>query len=526
MWPKLCRLCERPAANGGFLVAELDKEKFAEWCLNVLGESLAAAVEDTDIVCYFCVWDASLLYEHEASSSKNNSDMCWWPENTRNADKDVNILFESYKAGYVQQCWVSLRKAPDQKKMVVETSPRIRLLKRTKIPCCYCIKLFSKRRTLNNHIKNKHADDAIRCNFSQLCLTYFKTIEERDDHIKQLHFKSKSKIRFECPYCPYSISGFEKKTLHYHVKAKHSDVAMKCQMISCGQYFKTRTDLEHHFESKHKRIEERKKFKCTFCDYKTYTQDQLLCHESKYHQLVITTIQCPKCPEHFSSKKSLKNHINSKHKYRECPSCNLNISFRSFRYHLKKQVCTICQTGIECQEQCRMHRQVCKPLYYNCDVCSEVFQKACFLKYHVNSKHSNAVKGLKYKHLGFKCTICSNYYASKILLNRHKQIIHGFKEKTKFQCAHCFQRFVYKQAMMKHLAHIHNLIEREHICTLCKRKFYVFFDLKEHMSTFHSSKKVKCKICHREIKVSYLKKHMFQIHGVRLQSKVCSDDNE
>ncbi|XP_059478268.1 uncharacterized protein LOC132198317 isoform X4 [Neocloeon triangulifer] len=62
MFGELCRLCERPAADGGHRAAELDKDKLAEWCLNFLGTTLAKEIDDRDLFCYFCVWDARTCF--------------------------------------------------------------------------------------------------------------------------------------------------------------------------------------------------------------------------------------------------------------------------------------------------------------------------------------------------------------------------------------------------------------------------------------------------------------------------------
>ncbi|XP_059478266.1 uncharacterized protein LOC132198317 isoform X2 [Neocloeon triangulifer] len=116
MFGELCRLCERPAADGGHRAAELDKDKLAEWCLNFLGTTLAKEIDDRDLFCYFCVWDARFYHNksHNEANGEDDYDMCWWPE--QDVDKNAQDLHKNYTDGKLQQCWVSLEKLPSEEK--------------------------------------------------------------------------------------------------------------------------------------------------------------------------------------------------------------------------------------------------------------------------------------------------------------------------------------------------------------------------------------------------------------------------
>ncbi|XP_059478303.1 G-protein coupled receptor 52 isoform X3 [Neocloeon triangulifer] len=136
MFGELCRLCERPAADGGHRAAELDKDKLAEWCLNFLGTTLAGQIDDQDLFCYFCVWDARFYRNNcnNAVNCKNDYDLCWWPE--EGSDKDTQDLYKNYTAGKVQQCWVSLEKLPSEEK--ASANAGMKAASRLDGNCCYC----------------------------------------------------------------------------------------------------------------------------------------------------------------------------------------------------------------------------------------------------------------------------------------------------------------------------------------------------------------------------------------------------
>ncbi|XP_059476196.1 uncharacterized protein LOC132197132 isoform X2 [Neocloeon triangulifer] len=112
MFAELCRLCERPAADGGHRAAELDKDKLAEWCLNFLGTTLAKDIDDQDLFCYFCVWDARFYHSKTINTYDESDDFCWWPE--QDSNRNTQNLYKNYGAGKVQQCWVSLEKLPSE----------------------------------------------------------------------------------------------------------------------------------------------------------------------------------------------------------------------------------------------------------------------------------------------------------------------------------------------------------------------------------------------------------------------------
>ncbi|XP_059476700.1 zinc finger protein 234-like [Neocloeon triangulifer] len=387
MRPELCRLCEKPAADGGYRAAELDKEKLAEWCLNYLGTTLAEEVKDNDLFCYFCVWDARFQYENEKNHGlicgQSNLNLCWWLQ--KDVGRNIRILFENYEAGMVQQCWVPLKNMDNKQKTrnASNTNAEEKVEPNSSYKkCCYCSKLNIPKTEWTKHIKNEHANVAIKCNYRKDCVSYFKNVEERDAHVKEFHLKPKVEILYDCIYCP--LKRFKHRSFLRHVKSNHQNVAIRCVNSKCTMFFKTQADLDLHFSSKHKSIEQRKKFKCPSCDYRALHKTHIAHHMYKKHQITEKINKCPDCPKQFSSHVLMNRHMSQIHKFRTCPACNLKIPMSVFFHHFTKKSCGKCKKEFDCSMSRKDHENLCK---LKCDICLQVFNKRFQLRYHKKRVH-------------------------------------------------------------------------------------------------------------------------------------------
>ncbi|XP_059481455.1 PR domain zinc finger protein 5-like [Neocloeon triangulifer] len=421
MRPELCRLCERPAAEGGYRGAELDLEALAEWCLNYLGTTLADEVKDEDLFCFFCVWDARFLRE-TLNGPESELIPCWWPDEKTKDTKPLSYAL--FKAGNIQQCWVTLQKLPSDESSLQnynEIEPKEYDLDKTKFQCIYCIKSFLCKYKKNRHIKENHGTIAICCNFNLSCRSYFLTVEERDLHIKEFHLKPKVPVLQNCIYC--QRNGLTRKGIWQHVRKKHADVAFMCPYM-CAKYFKSENELKIHLETQHKGIEERKKFKCSMCSYRSQRRDFLTSHEVKVHQkLVPLSFKCLRCPAKFISNAILKRHISYVHQYRDCPSCKKRITVGSVSQHFQIVPCRFCKIKFNCRGLLRDHNLKCG-ISFSCAFCLKVFEQKSSLQYHLIRNHLQ-VKGLRFKDRGHKCKICSIFLSSRANLKRHVLMVHS-----------------------------------------------------------------------------------------------------
>ncbi|CAB3382848.1 Hypothetical predicted protein [Cloeon dipterum] len=102
----LCRVCERPTADGAVQAVQLDKEKLQTWLLKVCGHEFAEEIEDEDLICYFCIWHA----EFHAKYISEFEALAWWPPHLVYLDDVAKVLRKKYLEGKAEQCWVQLEK--------------------------------------------------------------------------------------------------------------------------------------------------------------------------------------------------------------------------------------------------------------------------------------------------------------------------------------------------------------------------------------------------------------------------------
>ncbi|CAB3386166.1 Hypothetical predicted protein [Cloeon dipterum] len=171
----LCRVCERPTADGAVQAVQLDKEKLQTWFLNVCGHEMAEEVQDEDLICYFCIWNAEFLAkyvsEHEA--------LAWWPPDLAYLKDVARELRRKYLEGKAEQCWVQLEKIelPKIEKDKHEEFEAQSDGRQNRMKCFYCGKVVA---SITSHVKNMH-ETAIRCDYRK-CATYFHTVEEKETH--------------------------------------------------------------------------------------------------------------------------------------------------------------------------------------------------------------------------------------------------------------------------------------------------------------------------------------------------------
>ncbi|CAB3388265.1 Hypothetical predicted protein [Cloeon dipterum] len=106
----LCRVCERPTADGAVQAVQLDKEKLQTWLLNVCGHEFAEEIEDEDLICYFCIWNAEFLAKYDCEHEA----LAWWPPDLAYLKDVARELRRKYLEGKAEQCWVQLEKIEEE----------------------------------------------------------------------------------------------------------------------------------------------------------------------------------------------------------------------------------------------------------------------------------------------------------------------------------------------------------------------------------------------------------------------------
>ena len=167
-------------------------------------------------------------------------------------------------------------------------------------------------------------------------------------------------MAFLCEFCPASFS--EKKTLHRHVRTKHSNTTFNCE--KCNFSSNRKDKLKDHVSSKHFGNQ----FSCSKCSFSCGRKDNLIRHFKTYHEeqnnpLLPTpgfdwvedleqeermqppkSTNCTQCPASFKEVKNLNKHVKSVHADKEyaCQHCDqifnrLDVLKRHLPVHQKKK---------------------------------------------------------------------------------------------------------------------------------------------------------------------------------------------
>jgi hypothetical protein len=223
------------------------------------------------------------------------------------------------------------------------------------IKCIFCNLFFSEINMLR-HFQTRHKSllpSAFKCNVK--CRKYFLTELELNEHKAIVHSKYFERRTFKCIYC--NKIYLKTPLLRRHINLMHAEVKICCNYRFCFQYFHTQAQGDSHFEQKHQKIEEKKKFRCLKCNYRS--SDKAACdrHMSQIHG--DKSLPCLKCPKQFGSSAALKIHLRFAHKPLEvCPHCNK--SYSRMEMHLKQEKCKKCQKVLLCVYSAKLHKMACK----------------------------------------------------------------------------------------------------------------------------------------------------------------------
>ncbi|XP_065336584.1 zinc finger protein 91-like [Cloeon dipterum] len=248
----LCRVCERPTADGAVQAVQLDKEKLQTWLLNVCGHELAEEIEDEDLICNFCIWHAEFLTRFDSELEA----LVWWPLDLIYLDDVAKELRRKYREGKAEQCWVQLEKielpkSETEENAEHEANPDGRKIKNK---CFYCGKVVSR---IGKHMRKMH-ENAIRCD-NRKCVTYFHTFEEKDKHTKEVHGKKLIK----CSFCEKEFRW--SNVMRRHIRHVHAEFCVGCKFIGCICYFKSEPEMIVHFDAVHKEEDKAKVINCHHC---------------------------------------------------------------------------------------------------------------------------------------------------------------------------------------------------------------------------------------------------------------------
>jgi hypothetical protein len=339
--------------------------------------------------------------------------------------------------------------------------------------CVYCSKRNTYRQSANlrRHIKLEHkGEKIIQCDLNNSCQQYFRTEQDKLEHIQLHHSPKRSKERVNCNFCKFNFSSMP--ALKKHLLTYHAG-----QFFQCGRVIANRRCLRVFLTIDAKREHILKKhgsdiiIKCEFC------QKTFLKNHNNYHM----TNHCKKdgikrcrykqCATFFRTEEDKQKHEEQIHgaDYKiKCIFCSLLLSNKkSYENHLinihKSQLPNAYKCTYDCyryflteadRDEHDLNEHI-KPNASNtkCCYCSKFFAKKRGLSDHIKSMHADVQI-----HQCIFQNSCAQYFQTKSELDEHLQHHHENQEQNKeFQCSECNLIFNQKCALSRHFNLLHRI---------------------------------------------------------------------
>ncbi|XP_061725816.1 zinc finger protein 260-like isoform X3 [Cydia pomonella] len=295
--------------------------------------------------------------------------------------------------------------------------------------CMECQKTFSKKTSLQKHIRNLHRKVLLKC---PDCADSFPTKRTLQNHVKKVHDKNtgpekdsrfgqfmkkipeaKPDQRYVCLLCDFQTN---RKAIYHHIR--NHVLKMECPI--CYEIIPNKDEFAIHIDQSHPDKKKTLQF-CEPCNLEFPNTAELIRHKKFSHNVV----KCTFCPETMIRKNIVK-HIRQFHEL-DLPTCEL-CGFKS----IHKSKVTRHIKLVHLKEK-RMTCNICK------------YQ--CFDTYALK-KHMVRHEGEK----SYECKFCKKKFARKTTCSMHEKIHTGEKNKV---CELCGAAFVQKASLNYHMLKYH-----------------------------------------------------------------------
>ena len=268
-------------------------------------------------------------------------------------------------------------------------------MEKVQIPrnCMLCDKIFLGKDNWNKHQIEYHVSGNFEtCN---TCYRRFSKKRSLNTHIREAH--NDLQIKAKCDICDKVLDNRNKLKIHNNLN--HVEKSFKCTI--CADAFTYKKLLELHVGRKHLRSRD---FPCKECPKKFFCENDVKTHVVQVHSDE-KPFSCDICFERFKRNSTWNSHRKTHFDTKdfECPICH-----KKFKSRASVTNCVYKHDNPE--------------RGYHCTVgnCETVLTTAEGLKGHIKT-HDKARPRIP-------CTMCSSTLSSNHELKRHVQQVHGFQK--------------------------------------------------------------------------------------------------
>ncbi|XP_018532766.1 zinc finger and BTB domain-containing protein 41 [Lates calcarifer] len=284
--------------------------------------------------------------------------------------------------------------------------------------CAICLKTFTRRPHLQEHMILHSQDRPFKCSF---CDEYFKSRFARLKHQEKYHLGP-----FPCEICgrQFNDTGNRKR----HIECTHGG-KRKWTCFICGKSVRERTTLREHM-----RIHSGEKpHLCSICGQSFRHGSSYRLHLRVHHD--DKRYECDECGKTFIRHDHLTKHqkIHSGEKAHQCEECG-----KCFRRH---DHLTVHYKSVHLGEKVW---QKYKTAVHQCEVCKKEFKGKSSLEMHFRT-HSGEKP--------HRCPECHQTFRIKKTLTKH-MVIHS--DARPFNCSQCSATFKRKDKLKYHVDHVHS----------------------------------------------------------------------
>ncbi|XP_063700733.1 zinc finger protein weckle-like [Culicoides brevitarsis] len=243
-----------------------------------------------------------------------------------------------------------------------------------KFECEVCQKSYSRRQTLEEHVRLKHGSEQDFKFHCEICQRKFISEKKLKQHSIS-HLPANEKMVHPCPHCDKKFT--KSVNVVAHIKAVHIGLRpFICE--SCGRPFQSKGALKDH-QITHS---DEHPWACSQCPKRFKNQARLKTHEDIHNT---TSYICPHCGLALNTKRTLKMHlvVHSEEKKYKCNYCGNEFKrSKALKNHL------ILHTGL-------------RP--YSCPFCNKTFANGSNCRSHKKKAHPDELKALEAS--GLKSTV-------------------------------------------------------------------------------------------------------------------------